>query len=155
MKIINFLIISAFINMLSFNTYSQTEFKGAAGKTAELSSQKLQNIYAEIYKIKSDQKEYYHELREKSISENFRYLYNLKIINSSEFNDVIADRKRHLFSCSGIVDKNFCLYKLSLKKQNDVIGDIVERGGSVNEAINKLAPSEESDYQLLKKYKNI
>lgn len=60
------------------------------------------------------------------------------------------DRKRYLFSCSDIVDKNYCLYKLSLKNQNNIIGDIVEAGGSVNEAIDKLAPSEESDYRRLK-----
>lgn len=150
MKRIIFSIISISVFTLSCNTYSQTTLEGPAGKEAELSSHKLQNIYADIYRLKPDQKDQYHELRKQSILENYKYLYNLKKNNTSEFNDVMDDRKRYLFSCSDIVDKNYCLYKLSLKHQNNIIGDIVEAGGSVNEAIDKLAPSEESDYRRLK-----
>ncbi|MGP6463470.1 hypothetical protein [Pantoea agglomerans] len=147
------ILLFAVVLTLSFNAHSQKEKKESTDNEINISSRNLQNIYAEIYKLHPEQKEYYYELREKSILENFNYLNSLKINDKREYNQLISDRKNKLFDCSGIMDKNFCLYKLKLKKQLNVISGVVERDGSVTEAIEILESSKESDYNSLMKYK--
>ena len=151
MKKFKILLLAVFI--LSFNAFSETEIKGSTKNNICISTNKLQNIYAQIYKINSDQEEYYYKLRTESIYENFNYLSSLKKLDRHEFNQLRDDRKKHLYSCSGILDKSFCLYKLNLKNQINIISDIVERGGEVKEAIIQLESTKESDYYSLKKYK--
>lgn len=139
---------------LSFDAYSKkNEINASTDNEINISSSNLQNIYAQIYKIQTEQKKYYYELREKSILENYNYLNRLKKINNSEFIQISNDRKKHLIDCSGILDESFCLYKLNLKQQLNVISDVVMRDGSVNEAFAILELSKERDYNSLKKYK--